>query len=256
MKVALKAPKADVVTAVGLVVCANPLNAIVTVEVGAKPAPMTVTLVLTRPEVGDRAIDGVTVNVADAVFELASVAVTVLLPAMDEGTTKVAVKAPKVDVSTVAGMVVTFTPLNVIVMVEEGVKPAPVTATEVPTGPEVGFRVIDREMVKVAFPELAALKFESPAYEAWIIELPERRPVTFTWQAAPERTHEYELNETFPVPPIRDQPICSPLTDFTNPARVAVHWDVEPSGKEIGMQLIAVVVGSRSVMVVVPELPI
>jgi len=38
---------------------------------------------------------------------------------VEEGTTKVAVKVPVADVVTVAGTVVTFTPLNFIVMVEE-----------------------------------------------------------------------------------------------------------------------------------------
>ena len=58
------------------------------------------------------------------------------------------------------------------------------------------------------------------------------------------------------MPPIRDQPICSPLTDPSYPARVAVHWDVDPSEREMGAQLTVVVVGFRSVMVVVPELPV
>jgi hypothetical protein len=74
--VAVKAPEASVVTVAGTVVCVAPLNAIVMAEVGAKPAPVTVTVVPTRPEVGDRVIDDVTVNVADALYELASVAVT------------------------------------------------------------------------------------------------------------------------------------------------------------------------------------
>ncbi len=69
---------------------------------------------------------------------------------MEEGTTKVAVKAPKAFVVTVAGMVVTFTPLNVIVMTEVGARPAPVTVTVVPTGPCVGLRVIDEVTVNVA----------------------------------------------------------------------------------------------------------
>jgi hypothetical protein len=168
----------------------------------------------------------------------------------------VAVKAPKADVVTVAGTVVCAAPLNVIVMVEEGAKPAPVTVTVVPTGPRIGFRVIDEVTVKVAFPELAALKFESPEYDAWIIALPERRPVTVIRQVHPERTHEDEVNETLPVPPICDQPTCSPLTDPLNPARVAVHRDVDPNEKEMGAQLIVVVVGFRSVTFVAPELPI
>jgi hypothetical protein len=100
------------------------------------PVPVTVTIVPIGPWVSDRAIAGVvTVNVADAVFELASVAVTVLAPAAEEGTTKVAVKAPKADVVTVAGMVVTVAPLNFIVIVEEEAKLAPATVTVTPTGP-------------------------------------------------------------------------------------------------------------------------
>jgi len=166
----------------------------------------------------------------------------------------VAVKEPAADVVTVAGTVVCVALSNAIVTVEEGAKPAPLTSTVVPTGPLIGDRVIDEVMVTVAFPELAAL-FASPAYDAWIVEFPERRPLTVTWQAPPERMHEDELNETLPVP-FCDQPICSPLTDFTNLARVAVHWDVELSGKEIGTQLTVVVVGFRRVMVMLPELPI
>ena len=74
-------------------------------------------------------------KVAEAVFELASVAVTVLAPAAVEGTTKVAEKVPAADVVTVAGTVVTVAPLNFIVMVEEEAKLAPVTVTVTPTGP-------------------------------------------------------------------------------------------------------------------------
>jgi hypothetical protein len=153
--VAEKAPVADVVTVTGTVVCVAPLNFIVMVEVEAKPAPVTVTVVPTGPEVGFRVIDGVTVKVvtvkiAEAVFALASVAVTVLAPAEEAGTTNVAEKAPVADVVTVTGTVVCVAPLNFIVMVEVEAKPAPVTVTVVPTGPEVGFRVIDGVTVKVA----------------------------------------------------------------------------------------------------------
>ena len=147
---AVKAPKADVVTVAGTVVTVAPLNFIVMVEEGAKPAPVTVTVVPTGPCCGLNANDDVTVNVADALFELESVAVTTCAPATEEGTTKVAVKAPKADVVTVAGTVVCAAPLNVIVMVEEGAKPAPVTVTVVPTRPEVGDRAIDGVTVNVA----------------------------------------------------------------------------------------------------------
>jgi hypothetical protein len=77
LNVAEKAPAAVVVIVAGTVVCVVPLNFIVIVEVGAKPAPVTVTVVPTGPKVGLSVIDEVTVNVADAVSPLASVAVTV-----------------------------------------------------------------------------------------------------------------------------------------------------------------------------------
>ena len=57
---------------------------------------------------------------------------------------------PVGDEVTVAGTVVTFTPLNFIVMVAEGLKLVPVTVTVTPTGPWVGLRVIDGMTVNVA----------------------------------------------------------------------------------------------------------
>ena len=108
-----------------------------------KPEPLTVTTVPIGPWVRDKTITGVvTVKVAEAVFALASVAVTVLAPAVEEGTTKVAEKVPAADVVTAAGTVVTVAPLNFIVMVEEEAKLAPVTVTVTPTGPWMGVKVI------------------------------------------------------------------------------------------------------------------
>jgi len=61
------------------------------------------------------------------------------------------VKAPRADVVTVAGTVVTLTPLNLIVMVEEEAKLAPVTVTIVPSGPWMGDTLIMEVVtVKVA----------------------------------------------------------------------------------------------------------
>lgn len=76
-KVAENEPTEFVVTVAGVVVCIVPLNVIVIVEVPAKPVPETVTVVPTGPVVGLSVIEGVTVNVAEAVLALASVAVTV-----------------------------------------------------------------------------------------------------------------------------------------------------------------------------------
>ena len=57
---------------------------------------------------------------------------------------------PVADEVTVAGTVVIFTLLNFIVIVEEGLKLAPVTVTVTPTGPWVGLSVIDGMTVYVA----------------------------------------------------------------------------------------------------------
>ena len=80
VNVHVKVPVPEVVWAVQ--VCAagvTPLNVIVPIVVATEnPEPVTVTEVPTRPWVGDRVIEGVvTVKVAEAVFALASVAVTV-----------------------------------------------------------------------------------------------------------------------------------------------------------------------------------
>ena len=102
-----------------------PLNVIVPIVVRTEnPEPVTVTVVPTAPEVGDKVIAGfVTVKVAEPVFELASVAVTALAPEeVEEGTTKVAVKVPVADVVTVAGTVVSVVPASFIVIVEEAAK--------------------------------------------------------------------------------------------------------------------------------------
>jgi hypothetical protein len=123
VNVHVKPPTAEVVTDVQVWVAGvAPLNVIVPIVVRTEnPEPVTVTEVPTAPEVGDRVIAGVvTVKVAEAVFALASVAVTVLPPAVEDGTTKVAVKPPAAVVVIVAGTVVTVAPLNFIVMVERG----------------------------------------------------------------------------------------------------------------------------------------
>ncbi|MDA4123915.1 MAG: hypothetical protein OK438_00500 [Thaumarchaeota archaeon] len=106
------------------------------------PEPVRVVVVPTGPEVGFRVIVAiVTVNVADAVLALASVAVTVLAPDVEAGTTNVAEKSPVTDEVTVGGTVVCVTPLKVIVIVEEAAKAVPETVTVVPTGPDVGLTV-------------------------------------------------------------------------------------------------------------------
>ena len=134
----VKVPVAEVVFVVQVWVAGvAPLNVIVPIVVRTEnPVPVTVTVVPTGPVLGDRVIAGVvTVKVADALFELASVALTVLPPAVEVGTTKVAVKPPAAVVVIVTGTVATVAALNVIVMVEEAAKLEPVTVTVTPAGP-------------------------------------------------------------------------------------------------------------------------
>jgi len=210
--VAVKAPEASVVTVAGMVVCVAPLNFIVMAEKGAKPAPVAVTVAPTAPCIGLRAIDEVgmavvTVNVAVAVFALASVAVTVRGPVGEEGTLKVAVKVPAAEVVTIAGMVVTFAPLNSIATFVRGAKLAPVTVSAVPTGPAIGLSVRMRVI---------------PALSVQLAEL--KVPFPFVSE-----------NATFPVGVVRKG--CDGVPSVS--VKVAVHF-VDPPTTWDGTQLTAV----------------
>ena len=123
------------VTVVGAVICVAPSYLIVIGREAANPVPVTVTDVPTKPLTGLGVIAGVTVKVAEAAFELASVAVTVLAPATDPvvesaGTVKEALKDPDTSVVTALGVVDMAEPAYVMVTVEEAsVKPVPDTLT-------------------------------------------------------------------------------------------------------------------------------
>ena len=86
-------------------------------------------------------LEHVTVNVFESELD-PWVATTVSGPTDEAGTVKLAENPPLVLVVTVAGVVVTSLPLNVMVTLELGSKLVPVTSTEVPTGPEVGLSVM------------------------------------------------------------------------------------------------------------------
>jgi hypothetical protein len=120
VKVAEKVPVPEDVMDTGFVVNEFPLNVNVIAEFGAKFEPVRVTVVPTGPVVGFRvSVGAVTVKVAVAVWAEASVAATVLAPPVEVGTANVHVNLPEVSVCIVVGLVVTDTPLKVIVMVEE-----------------------------------------------------------------------------------------------------------------------------------------
>jgi hypothetical protein len=85
------------------------LNFTLVLELAAKPLPVTVRDVPTGPEVGLRVTAGVTVNVADAELDDASVAVIVCEPAVEEGIKKAfAVKLPPPLVVTVVSTVLPY----------------------------------------------------------------------------------------------------------------------------------------------------
>jgi len=143
-KVAEKVPVPEAVMETGFVVNAFPPNVTVTAEFGAKFEPVIVTDVPTGPVVGfNVSVGAVTVKVAVAVWAEASVAATVLAPPVEVGTANVQVNVPEVPVCIGVGLVVTDTPLKVIVTVEEAAKPWPDAVTVVPMSPVTGFKVND-----------------------------------------------------------------------------------------------------------------
>jgi hypothetical protein len=134
---------------------------IVIVEEAFRPFPVIVTVVPMPPFVGLSVMDDVTVKVAEADLELASVIVTVLAPAVEAGTMKVApVKEPVASV-VVVPLSVTPEPAKVAVIVEEAVNPVPETVTDVPTLPLDGFNMIFDITVYVACAELGVGPAES-----------------------------------------------------------------------------------------------
>ncbi len=137
----MKSPRPSLVT----VATVRDPNVIVTVELGEKLVPETVTGELTAPEVGLRLIPGLIVNVAEAECENASVAVTVWGPMVEVGTVALVLNAPVIPVLEEAILVVS----NVIVMDEDPEKPDPVIVNEIPDGPVAGLKVMEATTVKV-----------------------------------------------------------------------------------------------------------
>ena len=109
--------------------------------------PEIVTLEPTLPLVGFKATTGIIVNVVEPIWEPASIAVTVLAPAIEPvdepvGIMKDALKKPVLSAITGEGVVATAEPAYVNVTTEEAAKPEPLTATEPPTGPLVGLTLM------------------------------------------------------------------------------------------------------------------
>jgi hypothetical protein len=120
-----------------------------TVELAAKPVPVTVSSFPTEPLPADSDMSGllsaVTVKGLPIEFPNESVALTVCRPFADIGTTISAKNDPPVFVVTVLGPVCWGLASNDIVIVELAAKPVPVTMTVVPSGPVEGNRVIQTE---------------------------------------------------------------------------------------------------------------
>jgi len=90
------------------------------------------------------------VKVAEAAFELESVIVTVLAPAVVDGVVKVVPENEPVALVVVVPLSVTPDPAKVAVNVFEAAKPEPETVSVVPDEPVVGLRVMDGVTVNVA----------------------------------------------------------------------------------------------------------
>jgi len=118
----------------------------VTVELGVKLVPDTVTREPTGPVVGLRLTPGVSVNVADAECEKASVAVKVCGPPVPAGTVSDVVNAPIVLVLELPIVMAS----NVTVIAEEPEKPVPVRVNDEPTVPPAGVKVMKAVKVNEA----------------------------------------------------------------------------------------------------------
>ena len=139
----------ELVTVVPVSVTVWPANVAASVQgpvqVPAKPEPETAMLCPTNPATGFRAIAGVTVNVVAAVVA-PPVAVIVLEPAVEDGTTKVATKVPlEVDVVVVTVLEIVHALFwqYVTVIGEDAGYPEPVNVTDVPTTPVLGDAVTE-----------------------------------------------------------------------------------------------------------------
>jgi len=153
------APEAEVVTVPGLVVIVFAPYFTVILELAAKPDPDNVIVVPTLPLFGANEIDGRSVNVVEAAFWVGiaeSEKIIVLLPAVEDGTVKVAEANEPWGAVLVVPLRITEIPPSVAVNPELAAKPKPDTVTDEPTTPEalVGLViVIEGITVKVAKPE-------------------------------------------------------------------------------------------------------
>lgn len=87
------------------------------------------------------------------------------MPAVQSGTEKEALKLPLASVEIAVGLVVTGTPLYLMIVDMLGLKPVPVTVTVVPGAPVVGEIVIFCSTVKLAIAELALTSW---AFMVWL----------------------------------------------------------------------------------------
>ena len=104
------------------------------VDEAANPCPDMVTGVSIGPFPGLTLVDGVTVKVASAILDWASIAFTTWLPAVEGGTVKDAENTPFESEVSEGGEVAIVLESYLKVIIELGANPAPVTVMEVPTG--------------------------------------------------------------------------------------------------------------------------
>jgi hypothetical protein len=139
VNVAVKPPLLSVVEELKVRKPAPANTATESLWLASMPVAVKVTVSPTFPEAGLKVILGLTVKVAEGEL-VPSLKTTVLLPEVEAGTVKVAVKPPLLSVPEV--LKVTEVPPKVAVHEWLADRPVPVKVTVVPTLPEVGFKVI------------------------------------------------------------------------------------------------------------------
>ncbi len=174
MNVAVKAPM-ELVVAVATVV--DP-KVIVTVEVGVKLVPETVTDVATTPEFGLSDIPGINWYVEEAMWEEVSVEVTLWVPSVETGAMRVAVNEPVMSVEELPIVVKS----NATIIEEEPEKPVPVTVKEDPDTPTAGVTVVDAitvYCVVAVFADVSSARTVFPPFvDAGMLNVALNEPVT------------------------------------------------------------------------------
>jgi hypothetical protein len=245
-KLVVNEPIEEVVTVAA--VCVTPSNLIVTADRAVKPDPVTMTELPTWALTGFSLMEAVTpvaVKVAEALLELPSVAETVFAPAAEAaGTAKLAENVPVDEVVTAEGDVACPVPSYVIVIVDEAAKPEPVTMTDEPVAPLVGFSLIEA-VTPVAVKVAEAVLELAPLAVTMLAPLAEAVGTAKLAVNVP-------VADTLAVPCVIPSYFIDMVSEGAKPVPDTVT--VEPTPPEVGLNAIEAAAAARIVMPVAPML--